>query len=324
MKRIRTKTRTACVLAIVSLLAIACADGETKTYKLYFLGGQSNMVGYGYVAELPANLNHGVDRVMIFEGRSAFDGDSKGGKGIWSSLQPGFGHGFDTDGRTIRLSDRFGPELSFGLALSSNLPNTRIALVKYALGGSGLVPGVGEGNWHPTIRNGHRVNQFDHAIKTLHNALSDRDIDGDGIRDKLIPAGIVWMQGESDANDSQASADAYNENLAHLVQSLRAALGDESLPVVVGKITDSGMADDGSVMDYIDMVQQAQASFAATDHCAELVSITDSLNYSDDKYHYDSEGFIRLGEAFSEAALRLEKKCQSTQGNAKKKANAAD
>jgi hypothetical protein len=173
-----------------------------------------------------------------------------------------------------------------------------------------LAPGVGEGNWHPTIRNGHRVNQFDHAIRTLENALSDRDIDGDGIRDRLVPAGIIWMQGESDADSSQESADAYDEHLAHLVRSLRAALRDKNLPVVIGKITDSGMADDGSVMDYIGTVQQAQASFAEADNCAELVSITDNLNYRDDAFHYDTEGFIRLGEAFAEAVLRLEDKCQ--------------
>ena len=186
----QTKTRAAIVLAMISLLATACTEGETKTHKLYFLGGQSNMVGYGYVSELPVDLSHGVDRVMIFAGRPAYDGERQGGKGLWSPLRPGFGHGFETDGRNIVLSDRFGPELSFGIELSSNQPNTSIALVKYAFGGSGLAPGVGEGNWHPTIRNGHRVNQFDHAIRTLENALSDRDIDGDGIRDRLVPAGI--------------------------------------------------------------------------------------------------------------------------------------
>ena len=62
-------------------------------------------------------------------------------------------------------------------------------------------------------------------------------------------------------------------------------------------------------MDYIDMVQQAQASFTAADHCAELVSETDNLSYRDDQYHYDTEGFIRLGQAFAEAVLRLESTC---------------
>ncbi len=309
---------------MVLLLAIACTDGETRTYKLYFLGGQSNMVGYGYVEELPHDLNLGVDNVMIFEGQSALDGNRSGGKGFWAPLRPGYGKGFRTDGRTIELSDRFGPELSFGIAMSSNSPETGIALVKYALGGSGLGPGVGHGSWHPTHKNGHTSNQFDHALRTLRNALSDRDIDGDGVRDRLVPAGIIWMQGESDANENRETAEAYGENLTYLVRALRAALKDNDLPVVIGKITDSGMADDGSVMDYIDTVQRAQASFAEANRCAELVSVTDSLNYRDDKYHYDSEGFIRLGEAFSEAVLRLEKKCQSTQGNVGNRANAAD
>ena len=301
---------------MVSLMAIASSNGETKTYKLYFLGGQSNMVGYGYVAQLPVDFKRGMAGVMIFDGQSAFDDERQGGIGIWAPLQPGFGYGFQTNGQTNSLSDRFGPELSFGRALSANHPDVGIALVKYALGGSGLAPGVGLGSWHPTDRNGHQVNQFDHALRTLENALSNRDIDGDGIYDHLVPAGIIWMQGESDADGSQA-AEAYDENLAQLMQSLRAALGDENLPVVIGKITDSGMADDGSVMDYIDIVQQAQASFAAADHCAELVSETDSLSYRDDQYHYDTEGFIRLGEAFAEAVLRLEDKCQSIQKNEK-------
>lgn len=297
------------VFAVAALLFSASTDGETNVYKLYFLGGQSNMVGYGYTEELPNDLRQEIDRVMIFEGRAAFDDDLRGGVGVWTTLQPGHGFGVETDGRSVRLSDRFGPELSFGNTLSSQLPDSRIALVKYALGGSGLAPGVGLGDWHPTSKNGHRRNQFDHAMTTLKNALSERDIDGDGVRDLLIPAGIIWMQGESDANSNFETADAYQDNLALLVQSLRAALNEDNLPVVIGKITDSGMAEDGSVMDYIDRVQQAQVAFAAIDNCAELVSVTENLQYVGDPWHYDTDGFVRLGEAFAGAVLHLEEKC---------------
>jgi hypothetical protein len=210
----------------------------------------------------------------------------------------------------VRLSDRFGPELSFGHTLAAELPDSRIALVKYALGGSGLAPGVGLGGWHPTDRHGHRRNQFDHAMKTLRNALAEKDIDGDGVRDLLIPAGIVWMQGESDANANYEIAAAYENNLALLVQTLRSELGNDDLPVVIGKITDSHMAEDGSVMDYSDSVQEAQARYAQSDPCAELVTVTEALNYhEDDPWHYDSDGFIRMGEAFAEAVLRLDRTC---------------
>lgn len=300
------------VLIVAVLLFSTSTDGETKVYKLYFLGGQSNMVGYGYTEELPIDLNREIDRVMIFEGRAAFDDERRGGIGVWSPLEPGHGFGVETDGRSVRLSDRFGPELSFGQTLSTKLPDSRVALVKYALGGSSLAPGVGLGGWHPTDKSGHRKNQFDHAMRTLRNALSERDIDGDGIRDLLIPAGIVWMQGESDANANYETAAAYEENLALLVQALRSELGSDNLPVVIGKITDSRMSEDGSVMDYSDSVQRAQARYAQGDPCAELVTVTDALNYhDDDPWHYDSDGFIRMGEAFAEAVLRLGRTCSS-------------
>jgi hypothetical protein len=267
------------------------------------------MVGYGKAEDLPHQLQQEFDRVMIFRGRSAFDGENSGGTGVWAPLTPGFGHGFDTDGRSVKLSDLFGPELSFGATLSSAQPDTNIAIVKYALGGSGLAPGVGLGSWHPSDKNGHGINQFDHALRTLHNAFAHKDIDGDGIRDRLVPTGIIWMQGEADANRNLQTAKDYEENLAFLVKSLRIALRDNSLPIVIGKITDSGMTDDGSVMDYIEFVQLGQAAFARSDRCADLVTVTDGLNYHEDAWHYDTEGFIRLGEAFANSILSLEDDC---------------
>lgn len=294
--------------ALVVLVATASCSPDT-TYELYYLGGQSNMDGYGYVEELPVELRGEVDRVMIFTGRTAFDDDSRGGIGAWESLGPGHGTGFQTDGVVNRLSDRFGPELTFGRALSDRKPGSRIAIIKYSLGGSGLAPGAGYGSWDPDHDGGEGLNQYDHALATIRNALSHADIDGDGTSDRLVPAGIIWMQGEADAEHSQESADAYETNLARMMNLLRAEFGVAELPVVIGKITDSGMAEDGSVMDYIETVQLAQAAFTEKDRCATLVTITDSLGYLSDAWHYDTEGFLRLGSAFAEAAVELESSC---------------
>ena len=137
-----TRNRAGLAIAVIAtaLLFSTTTGGEATVYKLYFLGGQSNMVGYGYTEELPIDLNQEIGGVMIFEGRAAFDDDRRGGIGVWRTLTPGHGFGVETDGRSVRLSDRFGPELSFGHTLSSKMPDSRIALVKYALGGSGLAP----------------------------------------------------------------------------------------------------------------------------------------------------------------------------------------
>ncbi len=72
------------------------------------------------------------------------------------------------------------------------------------------------------------------------------------------------------------------------MELLRAALRVDDLPVVIGKITDSGMSDDGTVMDYIDTVQKAQQDFVANDECAAYVTVTDDLSYLDDGWHYDT------------------------------------
>lgn len=306
------KANTRCLaIAGLMLLQHGCATVEQQPtiYKLYFLGGQSNMEGFGYVEELPGAIATASEDVMIFTGQMALDNERHGGVGVWQPLEPGYGTGFRTDGKSNQLADRFGPELMFGQTMAARSPGSKIAIIKYALGGSGLAEGVGYGNWHPDFSAGAGLNQYDHALKTMRNAFAHSDIDGDGITDRLVPSGIVWMQGEADAYDSQAAADEYRANIERLMGLLRAALRVDDLPLVVGKITDSGMSDDGSVMDYIGTVQHAQADFVREDPCAAFVTVTDDLKYLDDGWHYDTGGFVRLGTAFAEAMIELERKC---------------
>ena len=142
--------------AIVSASLLLCAAmalaSEPTTYRLYFLGGQSNMEGFGFNDELPDEYRARSTDVMIFRGQMALDNTPHGGIGVWRPLEPGFGTGFQTNEETVHLSDRFGPELLFGLTMAQRQPGAKIAIVKYALGGSGLADGVGYGNWHPDFR----------------------------------------------------------------------------------------------------------------------------------------------------------------------------
>ncbi len=296
-------------LVVAAACVLLSTTVQATDYQLYFLGGQSNMEGFGFNEELPDEARAASDRVMIFAGQMAFDNETHGGVGLWARLTPGFGTGFKTDGKANMLSNRFGPELLFGQTLAARNADENIAIVKYALGGSGLSMGVGYGNWHPDFVEGQGLNQYDNALKTLRGASAVADIDGDGEPDRLIPAGIVWMQGEADAWDSQAAADAYGANLARLMDLLRAAMRVDDLPVVIGKITDSGMAEDGTVMDYIGTVQDAQQAFVDTDECAAYVTATEDIGYLDDAWHYDSDGFVRLGKAFADAMMELEEEC---------------
>ena len=305
MRLASVATGTVLLCGLLGFAGVAKAE----TYQLYFLGGQSNMEGFGVVSELPDELAGPVDRVMIFTGRLADDDDSSGGQGVWQALEPGHGLGFRTDGEAVELGLRFGPELTFARTLAAQSPHARIAIIKYAKGGSGLGTDVGYGDWDPDYAENSRINQYDHALTAIRNALAISDIDGNGETDTLVPAGIAWMQGESDAGDPDVAA-AYQDNLKRMMNLLRAALRADDLPLVIGKTTNSGMWGDEPMMQHIDIVQRAQARFVEADECAAYVTVTDGLGYPpEDPWHYTTDGFLRMGTAFAEAMLDLQANC---------------
>lgn len=304
----------------VTLATIALATGCTHVhnsidphhvYRLYFLGGQSNMEGFGYQSELSGEDRSVAEGVMIFAGKNVEDGKYGGGIGRWARLTPGFGTGFDTNGRDNALSDRFGPEWSFGKAIAAAHPGERVALVKYSRGGTGLIDEVsGYGSWDPAYRKANGRNQYDNALTAIEGAMTTGDIDGDGIADRLVPAGIVWMQGEADAYDSVPAARDYANNLARLMGLLRGALGKADLPVVVGRIRDSGDTPATQVMKFSPQVRAAQHDFVAKDTCAALVTASDGFGFLPDGWHYRSQDYIVLGKAFAADMARLERKCR--------------
>ncbi len=309
------------IFLLITLNTAAATD-----YQLYLLAGQSNMVGFGQNHELPAELQRPQEGVMIFCGNSAVDGDTKaGGLGKWATLEPGFGAGFTTDGKTNKLSDRFGCEIGLAAQLREKHPKAKIAIIKYSRGGTSIdiASGVRFGCWDPDYNDGdgagRGVNQYDHCLTTIRNALAVRDIDGDGEADRLIPMGIVWMQGESDAYQSEAAAKAYRGNLEKLMNLLSAALRHDDLPTAVGRISDSGMDEtDGKIWNFGEIVRQAQASFANDHAHVKLITTTDNYGYSD-PYHYDSAGFLDLGRQFANALIELQRSAKQAEEASSKK-----
>ena len=116
------------------------------------------------------------------------------------------------------------------------------------------------------------------------------------------------MQGESDAAFSEAVAHRYEANLRRLMDLFRAALRVDDLPVVIGRISESGRDEDGIVWTHGDIVRAAQERYTRGDACAALVTHTDRYAYSD-PWHYDAAGFIDLGFRMAEAMADLEARC---------------
>ncbi|MEJ2596357.1 MAG: sialate O-acetylesterase [bacterium] len=287
------------------------AQDHPDTLYVYYLGGQSNMDGYGNNQDLPSALDKTFENVWIFHGNQVPDDQPNGGSGIWSQLQPGHGAGFASNGITNQYSDRFGIELSFARRLNELYPNRRIAIIKYSRGGTSLDSlGSDYGCWEPDYQGTNGINQYDNFLATIRNATAVKDIDGDGTPDFLQSAGIVWMQGESDS-PTEEIASRYFDHLKRLMDLIRAALRTDDLPVVIGKISDSGQNERGKVWDYGELVQYAQEEFAKTDGHAAIVRTTAHYGYSD-PWHYDSEGYIDLGRAFADAMYRLEESAKTT------------
>ena len=292
------------VIAVVMIMAASC-NQKGNEYRVYYLGGQSNMDGYGMVSELPAGLAGEMEGVMIYHGNTSADNTPVDGRGMWSTLCPGHGAGFSSDGTINSYSDRFGVELTFAEKMKELFPGEKIAIIKYSRGGTSIDTAAagGAGAWLPGYTGGNGVNQYDHFLATVKGALAKEDIDGDGRKDVLIPSGILWMQGESDANNEYATS-IYKENLAMLIDSIRTVFSAPDMPVAIGRISDSHNDADSLVWTWGDAVREAQAKYVAEDGKAALVTSTDSYSYSD-PWHYDSEGYIDLGRKFAEAIAAI-------------------
>ena len=291
------------LMLIISITGFS-QEVRKDTIRLFYLGGQSNMDGYGYNSQLPDSLNITFDSVFIFHGNPVGDNEKNGGEGVWTKLKPGHGVGFSSNSIENNYSDRFGVELSFASILTQLYPDEKIALIKYSRGGSSLdsLASYG-GSWDPDFSG---INQYDNFLTTVKNAFSDDDIDNDGTNDILVPHGIIWMQGESDAAYTEETAKDYFANLKQMMMLLRASFHNNKLPVVIGKISDSKNDKEGRVWEYLELVQNAQEKYVTHDKYAEIVRSTINYNYSD-PWHYDDNGYINLGISFAETIKELNK-----------------
>lgn len=296
---------SALLVSFISAAGLAgCATKKGTTYALYFLGGQSNMEGFGYVSELGPEWGEPPTDLYIFQPNLTNDEQPSDPASRWVPVTPGFGTGYAVRNGEPLPGGRFGLELSFAHRMRELDPKTPIAILKYGKGGSSIDLRVrgGAGSWD-TVYEG--LNQYDHAMAAFEAATTERDVDGDGETDRFEPAGIVWMQGETDATNEQ-TARMYKVNLLMLISSLRLEMGQPDLPVVIGRISDSRVqSGEGRVWAFGDTVRALQAEFVAEDKHAALITSTDEYGYSD-PYHYDTAGYLDFGEKVAEAMHQLQ------------------
>jgi hypothetical protein len=171
---------------------------KQKTYHVILMGGQSNMVGVGRVADLDnAKL---PPQIKYFNfGKSA-------------SLQ--------------QQTNTFGPEVGIAEVLSEQFPGKNFLLIKYAIGGASLL------DWAPDYDpekaaitgNAHFGNMYADLLKVTDSICS-------GYQTKLLA--LLWMQGERDARIPEAGKD-YQQNFEAFINAIRKDTETPDLPVIYG------------------------------------------------------------------------------------------
>lgn len=308
-------------------------DNGNDILPTWILSGQSNAEGYG-ITENPisglapsstlssigrSDLNVTHNNIQMFQGANDSNaiassaGASLPPRDTWHAMTAQEGLAFDWgSGRGNESRRRFGPELAFGYDVQQQL-GAPIALIKYARGSSSIAPSTAQsgGAWRDyDPSDGGRLNQYDKLVSTIQAAVNSLPAG-----QVLKLRGVLWMQGESDATATNASA--YQANLAELIAALRADIGAIAA-ASGGKLTRSAAS--WSELDvFIGTVQNSNASrqtvinaqnaVAAADANVFTVNGTTGLSvmtfddWGDSGVHYDTAGQVQLGERFADAVI---------------------
>jgi len=235
---------------------------------VFILAGQSNMVGYGMTAKLPAPYRQPPTNVQFYHNG-------------YPAKMSRFAH--------------FGPEVGFAHAISRHFPHKKIKLVKFAVGGTSLFA------WDPywnlgkarATGNASAGPLFEKLIKTIKRHTRAKDVKY---------AAILWMQGETDAR-YPAAARAYSRNLAQFVQALRKELHAPSLAFLMGEVNPPV-----DIFPYGDMVRKAQRNATASIRNSRLISTKGLGKRSDDLHYDTAGQLalgLRFAEAFIQASKHL-------------------
>lgn len=170
---------------------------------LYVLLGADNAEGAGNINELPIYLNSALSDVSIWQTRVQPVG--------WQTLQAGVNEQA-TSGSTTRA----GMTLSLGYELRKKHPGKTVYLLKHAIDGSPLTPSatVGPDAWSPAMPTSH----YSDLLAELDACVSDL-LTNQGFQ-SVVVHGIIWSQGEVDAQQEQLAA-SYGGALRYFVEQLR-------------------------------------------------------------------------------------------------------
>jgi hypothetical protein len=247
------------------------AEDKNNNWKpavIFLLGGQSNMDGRGITAEIPKEFLKYPSTVRIWSGAND-----------WAEIKPG---------------EMFGPEIGFAFEMSKKWPKVQIGLVKLGSSGTNMTYWAGKEAEPKPKKEGPNGSLYVIWIQMLKKAL------------KSAPdaqfKGVLWMQGESDAQDQKLSEN-YESNLKKIIEGVREETENKNLPFLIGKIQAKDFK-------FLKAVWKAEEDVAKKIPNVDLVN-TDAVELKPDKLHFTSKGQLELGKLFAEEFLKSTSKTKN-------------
>lgn len=118
--------------------------------------------------------------------------------------------------------------------------------------------------------------------------------------EKGVIKGILWHQGESDSNGRLA--DTYTERFQQMVKDVRAELGNENIPVVVGQVG-TFFAERRPTAKKINECHAKVSETVPLSACASSEGLTDR----GDRCHFDNKSLREFGRRYAKLMQELQK-----------------
>lgn len=265
---------TVSILAMVCLaFSVALQDERTKFFPkttefvkeipppknvmVFIMAGQSNMAGRGQVEPQDTLVNKRIFTISA-EGRLVY---AKEPLHFYEPARTGLDCGY-----------------AFANRMLEQLPGVNILLVPAAIGGSSISQWLGDSLYR--------------GVKLLSNFKEKTAL----ARQYGNICGILWHQGESDAN--ARSIPLYRDRLKTLFATFREIAGNEKLPVLIGEL--GAYSKDKENWQSINREIHAYASAQTW----SAVIPTGDLLHKGDTVHFNTEGQRLMGQRFADAYIK--------------------
>lgn len=291
-----------------------------KVTRVFFLAGQSNMVGHGVIdLDDPQDYNSGrgtLVKSMADPSKAQMYSHLKDESGKWTIRDDAFiwfqakdelkAGGVSIGFSGYEGSHHFGPEMQFGHVVGEAFDEP-VLIVKTAWGGKSL-----QKDFRPPSSCGAEDEVGPFYIRMLEQIATAMDQSKERfpvLKDtEFVLSGFVWQQGWNDMIDDAATKE-YEKNLLNFVSDLRKQFDVPEMPFVIGELGNGG----SNASEKMRRFRKAQASIAQHDDPKiTFVKTTDFARRPEDSpnkghgHHWfgNAESYFLLGDALGHAMVR--------------------